>query len=109
MHPVEHVLYLSSGAIRVILASHPVHFIFHLQSKVLQGPTSHAGFEKIIAGLNQTTGSPLEFFSTFPSTNGSALPRRYDRGTEAHSVKHEETRSHAKLMTTDVIRSYMAM
>ena len=63
MHPVEHLLYLSSVAIHVILASHPIHFIFHLQSKVLQGPTSHAGFEKITAGTESENGLAIgDFF-----------------------------------------------
>jgi sterol desaturase/sphingolipid hydroxylase (fatty acid hydroxylase superfamily) len=60
---VEHLLYLSSVAIHVILASHPIHFIFHLQSKVLQGPTSHAGFEKITAGTESENGLAIgDFF-----------------------------------------------
>ena len=28
MHPIEHVLYLSSGMIHWLVASHPVHFLF---------------------------------------------------------------------------------
>lgn len=49
MHPVEHVIYLSSALIHLIVVSHPLHFLFNLHSKALFGPTSHAGFEKLIA------------------------------------------------------------
>ena len=56
MHPVEHLIYLSSTLIHVVLASHPIHFIFHLQTKVLQAPTSHAGFEKVTAGEESDKG-----------------------------------------------------
>ena len=63
MHPVEHLLYLSSCLIHVVVASHPVHFIFHLQTKVLQAPTSHSGFEKITAGDESDGGLKLgDFF-----------------------------------------------
>lgn len=48
MHPVEHLLYLSSLAIHWIVPSHPVHLIFHV---VYQGPgaaMSHTGYENLL-------------------------------------------------------------
>jgi sterol desaturase/sphingolipid hydroxylase (fatty acid hydroxylase superfamily) len=45
MHPVEHVLYLSTGLIHCVVASHPVHFLFHMQVKALEAVSSHSGFE----------------------------------------------------------------
>lgn len=50
MHPVEHILYISSVLVHFIIASHPVIVLVHLYSRSL-GPTfSHAGFEKLIVG-----------------------------------------------------------
>ena len=31
MHPIEHVIYLSSVLIHVVVASHPIHILFHMQ------------------------------------------------------------------------------
>ena len=48
MHPVEHFLYLSSTCIHWILASHPVHIIFHV---IYLGPgaaMTHAGYEDLL-------------------------------------------------------------
>ena len=48
MHPVEHFIYLSSLCIHWIVASHPVHLIFHV---VFQGPgaaMTHTGYEDLL-------------------------------------------------------------
>jgi Delta7-sterol 5-desaturase len=48
MHPVEHFLYLSSLAIHWIVASHPIHLIFHV---IYQGPgaaMTHTGYENLL-------------------------------------------------------------
>lgn len=45
MHPVEHVLWLSSVLIHWVVASHPIHILFYQQMQVLTAVTSHAGFE----------------------------------------------------------------
>lgn len=47
MHPLEHVFYLSTGLIHWVIASHPVHFLFHTQLKALEAVTSHSGFESL--------------------------------------------------------------
>ena len=47
MHPVEHVIYLSSILIHTVLASHPIHVFFHMQWNALGAATSHAGFESL--------------------------------------------------------------
>ena len=63
MHPVEHALYLSSALIHIVMASHPIHIIFHLQMKILQGPTSHSGFEKLTTGPQSIPGFKMgDFF-----------------------------------------------
>ena len=38
------------------VSSHPIHFIFHLQQKVLLAASSHAGFETVTAGPNSDRG-----------------------------------------------------
>ncbi|MCP5083023.1 MAG: sterol desaturase family protein [Alphaproteobacteria bacterium] len=48
MHPVEHVLWLSSVMIHWVVASHPVHILFYQQMQVLSAVTSHAGFEGLL-------------------------------------------------------------
>ena len=48
MHPVEHVLYLSTGLIHWLVLSHPVHFLFHMQVKALEAASSHTGYECLL-------------------------------------------------------------
>ena len=48
MHPIEHLLYLSSAMIHWVVLSHPIHFLFHMQFKALEAVTSHAGFESFV-------------------------------------------------------------
>lgn len=48
MHPIEHVMFLSSVLIHWFVAAHPIHILFHLQHQVLTASTSHAGFEGIV-------------------------------------------------------------
>ncbi len=48
MHPVEHLLYLSSLLIHLVLPSHPIHLFFHV---VYQGPgaaMTHTGYEDLL-------------------------------------------------------------
>ena len=48
MHPIEHLIYMSSLLIHVVLASHPIHIIFHNQWNSLGAATSHAGYESLL-------------------------------------------------------------
>lgn len=48
MHPVEHLLYISSLAIHWLIASHPLHVIFHV---IWLGPgaaMTHTGYENLL-------------------------------------------------------------
>lgn len=48
MHPVEHILYLSSLCVHWVVASHPIHLIFHV---LYQGPgaaMTHTGYEDLL-------------------------------------------------------------
>ena len=47
MHPIEHVLYLSTVLVHLVVLSHPLHVIFHCQWQAIGANTSHAGFEAI--------------------------------------------------------------
>jgi lathosterol oxidase len=48
MHPVEHVLYISSVLIHYVIPSHPVILLLHLVNRCLVPAFSHAGFEKML-------------------------------------------------------------
>ena len=50
MHPVEHVLYISSVLVHFVIPSHPVILLLHLYSRCLGPAFSHAGFEKLQVG-----------------------------------------------------------
>ena len=50
MHPVEHVLYISSVLVHFVIPSHPIIVLVHLYSRCLGPAFSHAGFEKVMAG-----------------------------------------------------------
>lgn len=48
MHPVEHFIYLTSLCIHWVVASHPIHLIFHV---IYQGPgaaMTHCGYEDLL-------------------------------------------------------------
>ncbi|WP_287378379.1 sterol desaturase family protein [Mesorhizobium sp.] len=63
MHPVEHIVYLSSVVIHLVIPSHPIHFIFQLQQKVLLAITSHGGYEAVTAGEDSDAGLKVgDFF-----------------------------------------------
>jgi sterol desaturase/sphingolipid hydroxylase (fatty acid hydroxylase superfamily) len=47
MHPIEHFFYFGSVLTHFIIASHPVHIIFHLMFYGLLAITSHTGFEGV--------------------------------------------------------------
>lgn len=48
MHPVEHLMFFSSVAVHWLLASHPIHILFHMQHQALTAATSHTGFESLV-------------------------------------------------------------
>jgi lathosterol oxidase len=48
MHPVEHIIYISSVLIHFVIASHPVIVFLHLYTRCLAPAFSHAGFEKLL-------------------------------------------------------------
>lgn len=48
MHPVEHFFYLSTLCIHWIVASHPVHLIFHVIYEAPGAAMTHAGYEDLL-------------------------------------------------------------
>lgn len=48
MHPLEHLIYMSSVLVHFIIPSHPVILLVHLYSRCLGPAFSHAGFEKLL-------------------------------------------------------------
>ena len=48
MHPVEHVIFLSSILIHFVVPSSPVHILFHMQHQSLTAATSHTGYEALL-------------------------------------------------------------
>ncbi|MDE0304941.1 MAG: sterol desaturase family protein [Albidovulum sp.] len=48
MHPLEHAMYFSSVLIHVVVASHPVHVLFHLYLEALNPAFSHSGFDGLL-------------------------------------------------------------
>jgi sterol desaturase/sphingolipid hydroxylase (fatty acid hydroxylase superfamily) len=50
MHPVEHIIYLSTYLMQWVLALHPVNVLFQLQLAAFLPALSHSGFEKLELG-----------------------------------------------------------
>lgn len=48
MHPLEHVIYLSSVLIHFVIASHPIHVLFHMYWNTLGAATTHTGYEGML-------------------------------------------------------------
>ncbi len=48
MHPVEHLIYMSSVLIHWVVASHPIHVLFHMQWLTIGAVTSHTGYESLL-------------------------------------------------------------
>ena len=55
MHPVEHLIYLSSLFIHLVVPSHPIHMLFHCYWLTLSTATSHSGYQELIVGNYRTT------------------------------------------------------
>ncbi len=56
MHPVEHILFMSSLLIHFVIPSHPLHVLYHLYWLVLGTVSTHSGYEMIwLKGKNLLT------------------------------------------------------
>ncbi|GIR55895.1 MAG: hypothetical protein CM15mP62_33660 [Rhodospirillaceae bacterium] len=50
MHPVEHLIYLSTLMVQWLIAAHPVNALFQLQLAAFYPALSHSGFDKLMIG-----------------------------------------------------------
>ena len=50
MHPIEHILYFSGVLVHWVVASHPLHAIFHLLHTGISPAQGHCGFDRIALG-----------------------------------------------------------
>ena len=57
MHPVEHLLYFSDVLIHLVLPSHPLLVLYHLQVTGTGAVVGHIGFEKLEVGADTAIGS----------------------------------------------------
>ena len=58
MHPVEHALYFTGVLLHWVVASHPIHALFHLQHAALSPPQGHTGFDQVaIKGKGLSVGT----------------------------------------------------
>ena len=48
MHPIEHVIYLSSLLIHLLIPSHPIHIFFHAYGLTLSAIFGHVGFDSLM-------------------------------------------------------------
>ena len=48
MHPIEHVLYFSTILIHLVVASHPIHMLYHMYFTALAAVVSHTGYSGIL-------------------------------------------------------------
>ena len=60
MHPIEHLIYLSSVLIHVVIPSHPIHILMHMQFEAIGASTGHTGFEAITF-----RGKPIVYLTSF--------------------------------------------
>ena len=107
MHPIEHIMYLSGSLIHWLIATHPIHFLFHMQVKALEAATSHAGHEHLVV-TNHSEYDLGDFFHQlhhrYFECNYGTLEMPLDRwfgtfhsGTEADSrkIKIRKQRMHS--------------
>ena len=50
MHPVEHLIYLSTLTVQWVIAAHPLNALFQLQLAAFYPALSHSGFDKLMIG-----------------------------------------------------------
>lgn len=103
MHPVEHVLYLSTFLVQWALALHPLNVLFQLQLAAFLPALSHSGFDKLKVGssLKVEAGAYFHYLHhKYFECNygGSLLPMDkwfgtfHDGTDEAHTTMRERLR-----------------
>jgi len=106
-HWYENILYFSTYWIHFLVASHPLHVMFHAMFQQVSPVMSHSGFEKIMAGDNEAAKAG-DFFHQlhhryFECNYGtSELPFDKWFGTfhDGSAQATQRTRAHKKQMYT---------
>lgn len=103
MHPVEHVIYISSVLVHFVIPSHPVIMLVHLYSRCLGPAFSHAGFEKVLArdkALIDAADFHHQLHHRYFECNYGTVDAPWDRwfdtchyGTEADTIKTRKRRT----------------
>jgi sterol desaturase/sphingolipid hydroxylase (fatty acid hydroxylase superfamily) len=57
MHPIEHFLYWSGSLIHLVIPSHPLLFLYHLNVTGTGAVVGHIGFDKLEVGENKAIGT----------------------------------------------------
>ena len=63
MHPIEHLFYFSTVLIHLVIPTHPLHFVFHIQQTALRAIQGHSGYDQLI--LNSSSKAALPCASYF--------------------------------------------
>jgi sterol desaturase/sphingolipid hydroxylase (fatty acid hydroxylase superfamily) len=54
MHPVEHILYFSGTLLHLVIPSHPLLALYHLQISGVGAVVGHIGFDRIVVGRERS-------------------------------------------------------
>lgn len=82
MHPIEHIIYLGTVLIHLVVPAHPVHILFHLQYFTLTAATTHTGFEGLsLAGKKRLSLGTFhhQLHHRFFECNYGALEMPWDK------------------------------
>ena len=58
MHPIEHLFYFSTILIHLVIPTHPLHFVFHIQQTALRAIQGHSGYDQLILNSNSKAALP---------------------------------------------------
>ena len=98
MHPIEHLVYFSGILVHWVVASHPIHAMFHVFHAGLSAAPGHTGYDRIGAekGKSVTIGAYMHYLHhQYFECNygGDGLPlldklmgTYHDGSPEAHEV-----------------------
>ena len=104
MHPIEHLLYFSGILVHWVVASHPIHAMFHVFHAGLSAAPGHTGYDRIGAenGKSVTIGAYMhylhhQYFECNYGGDGLPLLDRlmgtfHDGSPEAHAWMKERLR-----------------
>ena len=62
MHPVEHLLYISTIFVHFVIPSHPFHFIYMGIHTQLGATKGHSGYERLVVGKNGSSIPSAGYF-----------------------------------------------